>query len=193
MISHNGEINRKRGNTNWMRARQTLLESSLFEPGDVEKLLPIIRDEDGSDTAVLDNVIELLIKAGRHPAHVMMMLIPEAWERHQTMSQEKKDFYAFHSCFMEPWDGPASIAFTDGKVIGATLDRNGLRPSRYWVTKDDRVIMASEAGVLEIAPENVLSKGRLEPGLMFLVDMAQGRIIDDEELKHAFATEHPYG
>ncbi len=193
MISHNGEINTKRGNINWMRARQSLLESSLFEPGDVEKLLPIIPDEDGSDTAVLDNVVELLIKAGREPAHAMMMLIPEAWEHHETMSQAKKDFYAFHSCFMEPWDGPASIGFTDGKVIGATLDRNGLRPSRYWVTKDDLVIMASEAGVLEVPAERVLLKGRLEPGRMFLVDMEQGRIVSDEELKHRLATAQPYG
>lgn len=193
MISHNGEINTKRGNTNWMRARQTLLEASLFEPGDVEKLLPIIRDEDGSDTAVLDNVVELLIKAGRSPAHAMMMLIPEAWEHHESMPQEKKDFYAFHGCFMEPWDGPASIAFTDGKTIGATLDRNGLRPSRYWVTKDDLVIMASEAGVLDVAPENVLLKGRLEPGRMFLVNMEEGRIVADEELKHTLASAQPYG
>jgi len=192
-ISHNGEINTKRGNINWMRARECLLRSSLFEAGDVEKLLPIIRDEELSDTAVLDNVVELLIKAGRDPAHVMMMLIPEAWERHETMSQEKKDFYAFHSSFMEPWDGPASIGFTDGKTIGATLDRNGLRPSRYWVTKDDLVIMASEAGVLEIAPEDVVMKGRLEPGRMFLVNMEEGRIVADEELKHRYATEHPYG
>jgi glutamate synthase (NADPH) large chain len=193
MIAHNGEINTKRGNINWMRARQMLLESTLFEPGDIEKLLPIIRSEEASDTAVLDNVVELLIKGGRAPAHAMMMLIPEAWEHHESMSQEKKEFYAYHSCFMEPWDGPASIAFTDGKMIGATLDRNGLRPSRYWVTKDDLVIMASEAGVLPIQPENVLKKGRLEPGRMFLVNMEEGRIVADEELKHSLATARPYG
>jgi glutamate synthase (NADPH/NADH) large chain len=193
MISHNGEINTKRGNTNWMRTRQALLKSTLFDEGDLEKLLPIIRDEEGSDTAVLDNAVEMLIKAGRAPAHVMMMLIPEAWEHHESMSQEKKDFYAYHSCFMEPWDGPASIAFTDGKTIGATLDRNGLRPSRYWVTKDDLVIMASEAGVLEIPPDRVLMKGRLEPGRMFLVNMEEGRIVGDEELKHQLATAQPYG
>ncbi|HEY3282873.1 MAG TPA: glutamate synthase large subunit [Armatimonadota bacterium] len=193
VLAHNGEINTKRGNINWMRARQHLLKSTLFDPGDVEKLLPIIRDEDGSDTAVLDNVVELLIKAGRAPAHVMMMLIPEAWENHATMSQEKRDFYAYHAGFMEPWDGPASIAFTNGRTIGATLDRNGLRPSRYWVTKDDLVIMASEVGVLEIAPEDILTKGRLEPGRMFLVDMEQGRIVGDEELKHELASAHPYG
>ncbi|HPT98849.1 MAG TPA: glutamate synthase large subunit, partial [Armatimonadota bacterium] len=192
MIAHNGEINTLRGNINWMRAREVLLESTLFEPGDLEKLIPITR-EGLSDTATLDNVVELLVKAGRSPAHAMMMLIPEAWEKHQTMSQEKKDFYAYHACLIEPWDGPASIAFTDGKTIGATLDRNGLRPSRYWVTKDDRVIMASEVGVLDIAPENVAHKGRLEPGRMFLVDMEQGRIVGDEELKHTLATAQPYG
>ncbi|HEX2999709.1 MAG TPA: glutamate synthase subunit alpha, partial [Armatimonadota bacterium] len=192
MIAHNGEINTLRGNVNWMKARERLLKSTVFEPGDLEKLLPIIGEEQ-SDTACLDNVVELLIKAGRTPAHVMMMLIPEAWEHHQTMSQEKKDFYAYHACLIEPWDGPASITFTDGKVVGATLDRNGLRPSRYWVTKDDMVIMASEVGVLDIPPENIVLKGRLEPGKMFLVDMAKGRIIGDEELKHELASAHPYG
>ncbi|HET6384218.1 MAG TPA: glutamate synthase large subunit, partial [Armatimonadota bacterium] len=193
MISHNGEINTKRGNINWMRTRERLMHSTLFDPGDIEKLLPVIPDEDLSDTAVLDNVVELLIKAGRAPAHVMMMLIPEAWEHHLTMPQEKKDFYSFHSCFMEPWDGPASITFTDGKKIGATLDRNGLRPSRYWVTKDDLVIMASEVGVLDIPPEDVALKGRLEPGRMFLVDMEEGRIVDDAELKLQLAAAQPYG
>ena len=193
VISHNGEINTKRGNINWMRARETLLKSSLFEPGDIEKLLPIIQNEDGSDTMVLDNVLELLIKAGRSPAHAMMMIIPEAWENHETMSQEKKDFYAYHACFMEPWDGPASVAFTDGKTIGATLDRNGLRPSRYWVTKDDLVIMASEVGVLDIPPEEIVMKGRLEPGRMFLINMEEGRIVGDAELKHSLASAHPYG
>ncbi|MBI2352557.1 MAG: glutamate synthase subunit alpha, partial [Deltaproteobacteria bacterium] len=193
VISHNGEINTKRGNINWMRARETLLKSSLFEPGDIEKLLPIIQNEDGSDTMVLDNVLELLIKAGRSPAHAMMMIIPEAWENHETMSQEKKDFYAYHACFMEPWDGPASVAFTDGKTIGATLDRNGLRPSRYWVTKDDLVIMASEVGVLDIPPEEIVMKGRLEPGRMFLINMEEGRIVGDAELKHSLASAYPYG
>jgi glutamate synthase (ferredoxin) len=193
MISHNGEINTVRGNINWMRARQRLMQSSLFDAGDLEKIIPVTQ-EGLSDTATLDNVVELLMKAGRSPAHVMMMLVPEAWEHHETMSLEKKDFYAYHACFMEPWDGPASIGFTDGRSIGATLDRNGLRPSRYWVTKDDLVIMASEAGVLpEIKAEDVVIKGRLEPGRMFLVDMEQGRIVGDEELKHQIATEHPYG
>ncbi len=192
MIAHNGEINTLRGNINWMRARESMFASSLYEPGDVEKLLPIIR-EGLSDTACLDNAVELLVKSGFGVARAMMMLVPEAWENHETMSQAKKDFYQYHSCLMEPWDGPASIACTDGKTIGAVLDRNGLRPSRYWVTKDGLVIMGSEAGMLDIPPQDVVLKGRLEPGKMFLVDMEQGRIIDDEELKHKIATEQPYG
>ncbi|NUQ00553.1 MAG: glutamate synthase subunit alpha, partial [Armatimonadetes bacterium] len=191
MISHNGEINTLRGNINWMKARQALLASTRFDEGDLDKLLPIIR-EGLSDTGTIDCVIELLIKAGRAPAHVMMMMIPEAWESHTTMPQEKKDFYAYHATFMEPWDGPASITFTDGKTIGATLDRNGLRPSRYWVTKDDLVIMASEVGVLDIPAEDIVKKGRLEPGRMFLVDMEQGRIVGDDELKHELAAAAPY-
>jgi glutamate synthase (ferredoxin) len=192
MISHNGEINTLRGNINWMRAREALFASELYEPGDIAKIRPIIR-EGLSDTACLDNAIELLVRSGYSLPHAMMMLIPEAWENHETMSQVKKDFYVYHSCLMEPWDGPASVAFTDGKNIGAVLDRNGLRPSRYIVTKDDRVIMASEVGALPIAPENVLKKGRLEPGKMFLVDLQQGRIVDDEELKHQIASARPYG
>jgi glutamate synthase (NADPH/NADH) large chain len=192
MISHNGEINTLRGNINWMRAREALFSSTLYEPGDVEKLLPIIR-EGLSDTACLDNAVELLVKSGYSLPHAMMMLIPEAWENHETMSQAKRDFYRYHTALMEAWDGPASITFTDGKAIGAVLDRNGLRPSRFWVTKDDRVIMASEVGALEVAPEDVVKKGRLEPGKMFLIDLEQGRIVDDEELKHSIATAHPYG
>ncbi len=192
MISHNGEINTLRGNINWMVAREALFSSSLYEPGDLEKIKPIIR-EGLSDTACLDNAIELLVRSGYSLPHAMMMLIPEAWDHHESMSQVKKDFYQYHSCLMEPWDGPASVAFTDGRNIGAVLDRNGLRPSRYIVTKDDRVIMASEVGALEIAPENVLKKGRLEPGKMFLVDLEQGRIVDDEELKHQIASAKPYG
>ena len=191
MLAHNGEINTLRGNINWMRAREMLMDSPLFDAGDVRKLVPIIR-EGQSDTATLDNVLELLIKSGRSVAHAMMMLVPEAWENHEHMSQEKKDFYAYHACVMEPWDGPASIAVTDGKTIGATLDRNGLRPSRYWVTKDGLVIMASEVGVLDIAPEDVVTKGRLEPGRMFFVNMEEGRIIADGELKHDLATAQPY-
>ena len=192
MISHNGEINTLRGNINWMLAREALFSSRLYEPGDLEKLKPIIR-EGLSDTACLDNAIELLVKSGYSLPHAMMMLIPEAWDHHESMSQVKKDFYQYHSCLMEPWDGPASVAFTDGKNIGAVLDRNGLRPSRYIVTKDDRVIMASEVGALEIAPENVSKKGRLEPGKMFLVDLEQGRIVDDDELKRQIASARPYG
>ncbi|MBV8075147.1 MAG: glutamate synthase subunit alpha, partial [Planctomycetaceae bacterium] len=170
MIAHNGEINTLRGNINWMRAREALFDSALYEPGDVAKLLPIIR-EGLSDTACLDNAIELLVRSGYSLPHAMMMLIPEAWENHETMSQAKKDFYAYHGCLMEAWDGPASIGFTDGKNIGAVLDRNGLRPSRYVVTKDGLVVMASEVGALEIPPEDIILKGRLEPGKMFLVDL----------------------
>lgn len=192
MLCHNGEINTLRGNINWMRSREALFESNLFEPGDVPKLLPLIR-EGLSDTACIDNAFELLVKAGRSPAHAMMMLIPEAWENHESMSQEKKDFYNFNGCLIEPWDGPASIGFTDGKTIGAVLDRNGLRPSRYYVTKDGLVIMGSEVGILDVPPEDVVIKGRLEPGKMFLVDMQQGRIVDDVELKHTIASANPYG
>jgi glutamate synthase (NADPH) large chain len=192
MISHNGEINTLRGNINWMRAREALFASDLYDSGDVEKLKPIIR-EGLSDTACLDNAVELLVRSGFGLARSMMMLIPEAWQGHETMSQVKKDFYAYHSCMMEPWDGPASIGFTDGKAIGAVLDRNGLRPGRWFVTKDGRVIMASETGVLDIPPEEIIKKGRLEPGKMFLVDLEQGRIVDDEELKHSIASEQPYG
>ncbi|MFO0951080.1 MAG: glutamate synthase large subunit [Isosphaeraceae bacterium] len=192
MISHNGEINTLRGNINWMRAREALFQSELYEPGDVEKLLPVIR-EGLSDTACLDNAVELLVRSGYSLPHAMMMLIPEAWENHETMSQAKKDFYAYHSCLMEPWDGPASIGFTDGRNIGAVLDRNGLRPSRYVVTKDGLVLMASEVGALPIPPEDIVLKGRLEPGKMFLVDLTEGRIVDDEELKHRIATAKPYG
>src|SRR5574341_1275697 len=197
MISHNGEINTLRGNINWMRARESLFESPLFEdpsvPGaGIRRILPII-DEKGSDTACFDNALEMLTMTGRSLPHAVMMMIPEPWDGHESMSQEKKDFYEYHSCLMEPWDGPASIAFTDGRTIGAVLDRNGLRPSRYYVTKDDRVIMASEVGVLPIEPENVLHKGRLQPGRMFLIKLDEGRIVDDAELKHTMATEKPYG
>ncbi len=189
MISHNGEINTKRGNQNWMAAREALFQSPHFEH--ISKILPVI-DETGSDTACLDNALELLVLAGRSLPHAMMMLIPEAWQGHESMSAERKAFYEYHSCLMEPWDGPASVAFTDGKNIGAVLDRNGLRPSRYVVTKDDLVIMASEVGVLDIAPERILKKGRLQPGKMFLVSLEEGRIIDDAELKTKLASERPY-
>jgi glutamate synthase (ferredoxin) len=192
MISHNGEINTLRGNINWMRAREALFASDLYEPGDVAKLLPIVR-EGLSDTACLDNAVELLSKSGFGLARTMMMLIPEAWEKHESMSQSKKDFYAYHSSMMEAWDGPASIGFTDGRTIGAVLDRNGLRPSRYCVTRGGLVIMASETGVLDIPSDEIVLKGRLEPGRMFLVDLDEGRIVGDEELKERIANEHPYG
>jgi glutamate synthase (ferredoxin) len=188
-VAHNGEINTLRGNINWMRAREALCESELFP--DLEKILPIVL-EGGSDSAIFDNVLEFLVMAGRSLPHAILMMIPEAWQAHESMSPERRAFYEYHSCLMEPWDGPASIAFTDGTVIGAVLDRNGLRPSRYYVTKDGLVIMASEVGVMNIPPENILIKERLHPGRIFLVDTAQGRIIDDAELKQALATERPY-
>jgi glutamate synthase (NADPH) large chain len=189
-ISHNGEINTLRGNINWMKAREALFESDLFGE-DIKDLLPVIV-EGGSDSAMFDNAVEMLVMTGRSLPHAMMMLIPEAWDGHETMSDEKKAFYEYHSCIMEPWDGPASMVFTDGVVIGATLDRNGLRPSRYYVTKDGLVVMASEVGVLDIPAENILLKGRLQPGKMFLIDTRQGRIIEDAELKHSIATAKPY-
>jgi glutamate synthase domain-containing protein 2/glutamate synthase domain-containing protein 1/glutamate synthase domain-containing protein 3 len=190
-ISHNGEINTLRGNMNWMKARQGLLASELFGTG-LERLFPILT-EGASDSAILDNMIELLYHAGRSLPHAVLMLIPEAWDHHAEMSPEKKAFYEYHACLMEPWDGPASIPFTDGQVIGAVLDRNGLRPSRYTVTKDGLVILGSETGVLDIDPSNVARKGRLQPGRMFLVDTQQGRIIEDEEIKAQLSSRKPYG
>jgi glutamate synthase (ferredoxin) len=189
-IAHNGEINTLRGNVNWMKARQALFTSKIFGD-DIKKIIPVI-NTDGSDSAQFDNCVELLTLAGRELPHAMMMMIPEPWENHESMNAELRAFYEFHSCLMEPWDGPASMAFTNGKMIGACLDRNGLRPSRYYVTKDDLVIMASEAGVLQIPPERVAIKGRLQPGRMFLVDIEQGRIVADEELKKKYSAAHPY-
>ncbi|MDX2241118.1 MAG: glutamate synthase large subunit [Leptolyngbyaceae cyanobacterium bins.302] len=189
-IAHNGEINTLRGNINWMHARQSLFESELFGE-DIKKIQPVI-NIDGSDSLIFDNALELLTLAGRSLPHAVMMMIPEPWTAHESMSDEKKAFYEYHSCLMEPWDGPASIAFTDGTMMGAVLDRNGLRPSRYYVTKDDLVIMASEAGVLPIEPERVAYKGRLQPGRMFLVNMEEGRIVADEEIKNSIATAQPY-
>src|SRR5687768_9670867 len=189
-IAHNGEINTLRGNINWMRAREGLLESDLFGD-DLMKLLPIIR-EGGSDTATFDNVLELLVMAGRSLPHAVLMMIPEPWSNHEAMSPERKAFYRYHASLMEPWDGPASIAFTDGSMIGAVLDRNGLRPSRYYVTRDDLVIMASEVGVLDVPPQDVLVKERLHPGKIFLVDTVKGRIVDDEEIKRELAEQQPY-
>ncbi|MCI0455379.1 MAG: glutamate synthase large subunit, partial [Gemmataceae bacterium] len=187
---HNGEINTLRGNVNWMHARQSLFESELFGE-DIKRILPVINPS-GSDSAMFDNALELLVLAGRSLPHAVMMMIPEPWSGDPHMTAEKRAFYEYHAALMEPWDGPASIAFTDGLRVGAVLDRNGLRPSRYYVTKDDLVIMASEVGVLDVAPENVLLKGRLQPGRMFLVDMEQGRIIEDDEIKHSIATGKPY-
>jgi glutamate synthase (ferredoxin) len=189
-LAHNGEINTLRGNVNWMHARQSLLESELFGD-DIKKALPII-NTNGSDSAMFDNCLELLVMGGRSLPHAVMMMVPEPWESHETMSADKKAFYEYHSCLMEPWDGPAAVAFTDGRSIGAVLDRNGLRPSRYYVTSDDLVIMASEAGVLPIEPERIVHKGRLQPGHMFLVDTEQGRIVPDEEIKRELAAAQPY-
>jgi glutamate synthase (ferredoxin) len=189
-MAHNGEINTLRGNVNWMYARQSMFNSELFGD-DIKKALPVI-NTNGSDSAMFDNCLELLVMSGRSLPHSIMMMVPEPWENHETMSKEKRAFYEYHACLMEPWDGPAAISFTDGRVIGAVLDRNGLRPCRYYITSDDRVIMASEAGVLPVEPEKVLKKGRLQPGKMFLIDTEQGRIIPDEEIKHELASAKPY-
>jgi glutamate synthase (NADPH/NADH) large chain len=189
-LIHNGEINTLRGNINFMSTRQALCKSELFGE-DIAKVFPVI-DQSGSDSAMFDNCLEFLALSGRSLPHVAMMMIPEPWSNHESMSDEKKAFYEYHSCLMEPWDGPASIAFTDGAVIGAVLDRNGLRPSRYYVTKDDLIILASEVGVLDIPPEDIVLKERLRPGRMLLVDTGEGRIISDQELKTKMAGELPY-
>ncbi len=188
-IAHNGEINTVQGNRNWMRAREALLQSDQFRG--LERAFPICTPG-GSDSATFDEVLELLHLSGRSLPHAMLMMIPEAWENNTIMDPAKRAFYRFHSSMMEPWDGPAGVAFTDGTVIGSVLDRNGLRPGRYWVTDDDVVVMASEAGVIDIDPAHIVEKGRLRPGKMFLIDMAQGRIISDEEVKATLAAEHPY-
>ena len=190
-IAHNGEINTLQGNLNWLRTSENGFTSPYFSNEEMEMLLPIIYGEQ-SDSASLDNIIELLTLTGRSLPHVMMMLIPEAWDGNEAMDPIKKAFYEFHASFMEPWDGPASISFTDGKIIGATLDRNGLRPSRYCITHDDRVIMASETGALPVEPELIKEKGRLQPGKMFVVDLEQGRIISDEEVKQSICSQKPY-
>ncbi len=189
-IAHNGEINTLRGNINWMLARQSLFASELFGD-DINKIKPVI-NIDGSDSTIFDNCLELLVLSGRSLPHAMMMMIPEPWSGHESMSEAKKAFYEYHSCLMEPWDGPASVAFTDGTMMGATLDRNGLRPSRYYVTHDDLVIMGSEAGVLPVDPANVKLKGRLQPGKMFIVNMEEGRIVPDDEIKEKISMEKPY-
>ncbi|MGO6843962.1 glutamate synthase large subunit [Rhizobium ruizarguesonis] len=190
MVAHNGEINTLRGNVNWMAARQASVSSPLFGE-DISKLWPISY-EGQSDTACFDNALEFLVRGGYSMAHAVMMLIPEAWAGNQSMAAERKAFYEYHAALMEPWDGPAAVAFTDGKQIGATLDRNGLRPARYLVTDDDRVIMASEAGVLPVPEEKIIQKWRLQPGKMLLIDMEEGRIISDDEVKSQLATAHPY-
>ena len=189
-LCHNGEINTLRGNINWMHAREKQFVSALFGD-DINKVQPII-ERNGSDSAMFDNCLELLVRTGRSLPHAVMMMIPEAWQNDPLMEAGKKAFYQFHACMMEPWDGPASIAFTDGRRIGAVLDRNGLRPSRYLVTKDGLVVMASETGVLDIPPERVEYKGRLQPGRMFFVDTVEGRIVQDEEIKQGFAARKPY-
>ena len=189
-IAHNGEINTLRGNINWMHARQALFDSPVFGD-DIKKILPII-NPNGSDSSMFDNTLELLVLAGRPLAHAVMMMIPEPWSNHETMDDDRRAFYQYHSCLMEPWDGPAAIAFTDGIQIGGVLDRNGLRPSRYYVTKDGFVVVASEAGVLPIPNEEIAEKGRVQPGKMFLVDTAQGRIISDEEIKKEICNARPY-
>jgi glutamate synthase (ferredoxin) len=190
-VAHNGEINTLRGNVNWMHARESQFASPLFGE-DMKKLKPVVH-QDGSDSAMFDNCFEFLVLSGRPLAHAAVMMIPEPWANHNEMPEDRKDFYEYHSTLMEPWDGPAAVAFTDGTQIGAVLDRNGLRPCRYYVTKDDLVIMASEVGVLDIDPERVESKGRLQPGRIFLIDTEEGRIISDDEIKSSLAQTEPYG
>ena len=191
LLQHNGEINTIRGNLNWMVARQAMFSSPLFGD-DMQKLFPLITPYQ-SDTACIDNALEILLATGRSLPHCMMMLVPEAWGDHVDIAPEKQDFYEYHSALMEPWDGPALLAFTDGVRVGAILDRNGLRPFRYLVTKDDVLVMASETGVLDVPPEDILFKARLQPGRMFYLDPAQGRIIDDEEIKGELSRQQPYG
>jgi glutamate synthase domain-containing protein 2/glutamate synthase domain-containing protein 1/glutamate synthase domain-containing protein 3 len=191
VICHNGEINTLMGNVNWMRARESQLASELFGI-DLQKVMPIVRPG-GSDSATFDNVLELLMLAGRSLPHAVMMMIPEAYQDRDDLSDELKGFYAFHSCLMEPWDGPAAVAFTNGRVVGATLDRNGLRPGRWVETKDGYVVLGSETGMLRVRPENVKRLGRLQPGKIFLVDLEQGRIVEDSEVKRTISTQRPYG
>ena len=189
-MAHNGEINTLAGNRNWMRAREALLETALID-GDLARVYPICTPG-ASDSASFDEVLELLHLGGRSLPHSVLMMIPEAWENHTTMDLDRRAFYRYHASLMEPWDGPAAVCFTDGTLVGAVLDRNGLRPARYWVTDDGLVVLASEVGVLDIAPERVVRKGRLQPGRMFLVDTAKGRLVEDEEIKAELAAEHPY-
>jgi len=190
MVAHNGEINTLRGNVNWMAAREASVSSPLFG-ANIDKLWPISY-EGQSDTACFDNALEFLTMGGYSLAHAAMMLIPEAWAGNPSMDAKRRAFYEYHACLMEPWDGPAAMAFTDGRQIGATLDRNGLRPARYIVTKDDMVVMSSEAGVLKIPEENIVKKWRLQPGKMLLIDLEKGCIVSDEELKAELSSKHPY-
>ena len=191
MLAHNGEINTLRGNRNWMRAREMQLASPLFGD-DVKKLLPLLSD-DISDSASLDRVMELLVMGGRSPAHAISMMIPEAYSGRPELHQRVRDFYAYHSSLIEPWDGPAAVAFTDGRVVGATLDRNGLRPGRWLVTRDGWVALASETGVLDVESEDVQAKGRLRPGKVFLVDLEKGTVLSDAAVKRELAERRPYG
>ncbi|MCB0913657.1 MAG: glutamate synthase subunit alpha, partial [Propionibacteriaceae bacterium] len=190
LMAHNGEINTVKGNRNWMRAREALLSTGTIE-GDLDRIFPICTPG-GSDSASFDEVLELLHLGGRSLPHAVLMMIPEAWENHTEMDDARRAFYSFHASMMEPWDGPASVTFTDGTLIGAVLDRNGLRPGRYWVTDDGLVVFASEAGVLDIEPAKVVEKGRMKPGRMLLVDLEQHRLINDDEIKTGLAAEHPY-
>ncbi len=187
VIAHNGEINTLMGNVNWMRARESQLASELFGL-DLQKVMPIVRPG-GSDSATFDNVLELLMLAGRSLPHAAMMMIPEAYADRDDLPDHLKGFYAFHSCLMEPWDGPAAVCFTDGRVVGATLDRNGLRPGRWCETKDGLVMLGSETGMLPVEPADVKRLGRLAPGKLFLVDLEQGRIVEDDEVKREVATQ----
>src|SRR5947208_14002977 len=191
MIAHNGEVNTLRGNVNWMRARESQLACELFGD-DLEKVIPVVR-EGGSDSAVFDNVLELLVLSGRAIPHAVMMMVPEAYKTRTDLDPDVRGFYDFHSCLMEPWDGPAAVVFTDGRLAGAVLDRNGLRPGRWVQDTEGYVVLASEAGVMTVAPEHVQRKGRLAPGKLFLVDLEEGRIVDDEEAKRRVARHMPYG
>lgn len=190
-VAHNGEINTVKGNRNWMKARESQLASSLFGEAKLDRIFPVCTP-DASDSASFDEVLELLHLGGRSLPHSVLMMVPEAWENHDSMDPARRAFYQYHSTMMEPWDGPACVTFTDGVQVGAVLDRNGLRPGRYWVTDDGLVVLSSEVGVLDIDPAKVVRKGRLQPGKMFLVDTAEHRIIEDDEIKASLAAENPY-
>src|SRR5690606_14816925 len=190
LVAHNGEINTVKGNFNWLRAREGMMKSAVLGD-DLAKLYPIVY-EGQSDTAIFDNCLELLVMSGYPIAQAMMMMIPEAWEQNTAMDEHRRAFYEYNAAMMEPWDGPAAMVFTDGRQIGATLDRNGLRPARYVITDDDMVILASEAGTLPVPENRIVKKWRLQPGKMFLIDLEQGRIIEDHELKSQMAASRPY-